>query len=71
MPMFFLVPGKTYLSLDWHSKAKDLFYLEKEAEKVDTDESLQSKLTQRKQVKLDDCLERYTSKEKLGENDAW
>jgi hypothetical protein len=29
-PSFF--PGKNYISLDWHPKAKELFYSEKAAE---------------------------------------
>ncbi len=31
------VTGKKYLSLDWHPRAKEMFYDEKEAERFDTD----------------------------------
>ena len=64
-------PGRSYLSLDWHSKAKELFYNEKAADDFAQDNSLDAKPTQKKQVRLEECLELYTSKEKLGENDAW
>ena len=59
------------MSLDWHSKAKELFYNEKAADDFAQDNSFDAKPTQKKQVRLEECLELYTSKEKLGENDAW
>lgn len=64
--------SKTYLSLDWHSKAKELFYNEKMAEECTQDSSFDSKpMVKKQQVLLEDCLDVYTTKEKLGENDAW
>jgi len=65
--------GKHYLSLDWHPKAKELFYNEKAAEEVAQDESfLQKAASPKKQVvSLSECLELYTTKEKLGENNTW
>jgi hypothetical protein len=49
-----------------------LFYNEKRAEDMSRDESTQIKASPKKMsVKLVDCLELYTSKEKLSENDAW
>jgi hypothetical protein len=73
IPFFlYFFSGKNYISLDWHPKAKELFYNEKAAEDFAQDESYHSKVSQKKQsVRLDECLELYTSKEKLGENDAW
>ena len=66
------ISGKNYISLDWHPKAKELFYNEKSAEDFAQDESFHQKAMAKKQtVRLDECLELYTSKEKLGENDAW
>ncbi len=62
---------RMFVSLDWHSKAKELFYNEKAAEEFSQDVSSEAKTPQRKQVRLDECLELYTTKEKLGENDAW
>jgi len=65
--------GKHYLSLDWHPKAKELFYSEKAAEEIAQDESyLQKAASPKKQVvSLSECLELYTTKEKLGENNTW
>ena len=65
--------GKNYLSLDWHSRAKQLFYNEKAAEDIAQDKSFHDKSPAKKQqsVSLSECLELYTSKEQLGEDDAW
>jgi len=64
--------GKHYLSLDWHPKAKELFYNHKAAEDVAQDESYRAKLVQKNQsISLSDCLELYTTKEKLGEKNTW
>ena len=56
-------------------KAKELFYVEKSAEEFSQDNSsLDSKLgaaAAKKAIRLEECLELYTSKEKLGEDDAW
>ena len=62
----------SYVALDWHPKAKELFYNEKAAEEFAQDESYHAKPNQKKQVvQLEECLELYTTKEKLGEDDAW
>ncbi len=67
--------GKMYLSLDWHSRAKELFYDEKEAERFVSEGVATAagnlEKQQKKVVRLEECLELYTTKEKLGENDAW
>merc|ERR1712226_521232 len=67
------ITNKNYLSLDWHSKAKQLFYNEKAAEEIAQDKSFHDKSPAKKQqsVSLEECLELYTTKEKLGEDDAW
>ena len=62
---------KSFVSLDWSARAKDLFYNEKAAEEFAQDQSFEVKSAQKKQVRLEECLELYTNKEKLGENDAW
>ena len=69
----FLFLDKNYLSLDWHSKAKQLFYNEKAAEEIAQDKSFHDKSPAKKQqsVSLSECLELYTTKEQLGEDDAW
>jgi hypothetical protein len=69
--LLFCFSGKNYLSLDWHPKAKELFYNEKAAEDFVQDQSLEAKPVQKRQVRLEECLELYTTNEKLGENDAW
>ena len=62
----------SYVALDWHPKAKELFYNEKAAEEFAQNESYHMKPSQKKQVvQLEECLELYTTKEKLGEDDAW
>ena len=59
--------------MDWHSKAKQLFYNEKAAEEIAQDKSFHDKSPAKKQqsVSLSECLELYTTKEQLGEDDAW
>ena len=68
--MFF--SAMTSIALYWHPKAKELFYNEKAAEEFAQNESYHMKPSQKKQVvQLEECLELYTTKEKLGEDDAW
>ena len=62
---------KSFISLDWSARAKELFYNEKSAEEMTQDQSFEVKSAQKKQVRLEECLELYTTKEKLGEEDAW
>jgi len=63
---------KLYLGLDWHPRAKELFYNEKSAEDVSQDESFHATEAPKKQtVNLAECLQLYTSQEKLGMDDAW
>jgi len=65
-------PARPYAAVDWHPKAKELFYDEKKAEDVDQDDSVRQRPVQRKQVvQLSECLELFTTKEKLGEHDPW
>jgi len=66
------IKSMSYVALDWHPKAKELFYNEKAAEEFAQNESYHMKPSQKKQVvQLEECLELYTTKEKLGEDDAW
>ena len=56
----------SYVALDWHPKAKELFYNEKAAEEFAQNESYHMKPSQKKQVvQLEECLELYTTKEKF------
>ena len=72
---FSLFAGKNYLSLDWHPRAKELFYNEKAAEEVCQDESFLQKnstpANKQQSVSLNECLELYTTTEKLKEDNAW
>ncbi len=62
----------SYLALDWNPKAKELFYNEKAAEDVAQSDSFHARPSQKKQVvQLDECLELFTTQEKLGAEDAW
>ena len=64
--------GRSYLAMDWHTRAKELFYDDKAAEELDVDDSVNLKPLQKKQViQLTDCLDLFTTKEKLGEQDPW
>jgi len=66
------IKSMSYVALDWHPKAKELFYNEKAAEEFTQNDSYHMKPSQKKQVvQLEECLELYTTKEKLGEDDAW
>lgn len=57
--------------MDWSPKAIELFFNDKEAERFAQDDSVNPKSSQKKQFRLEECLELYTTREKLGENDAW
>ncbi|XP_067138793.1 ubiquitin carboxyl-terminal hydrolase 15-like isoform X2 [Centruroides vittatus] len=64
--------NKTYIAVDWHPKAKEKFYDEKEAKEHDIHESLNVRWSQKKQViQLSECLELFTTTEKLGAEDPW
>jgi ubiquitin carboxyl-terminal hydrolase 4/11/15 len=64
--------NRSYVAIDWHPRAKVLFYDEKAAEDLEVDESVNQRPVQRKQViQLNECLELFTTTEKLGEQDPW
>ncbi|CAH3164466.1 unnamed protein product [Porites evermanni] len=64
--------GRCFLALDWDSKVKDKYYDEKLAEETEEHESVNRKPAQKKNcVGLNDCIELFLSKEKLGANDPW
>ena len=63
---------RTYIAIEWHPRAKELFYDEKAAELIETHESVNIRPMQKKQViQLSECLELFTTTEKLGEQDPW
>ena len=56
--------------MDWHPKAKSLFYDEKVATAFETDDSCQSRPS-KKTIQLSECMKLYTSEEKLNADNAW
>jgi len=64
--------SKHYVGLDFHPRAKELFFKETLATQVNQDESLTSTEAPKKQVvQLEECIDLYTSQEKLSEEDKW
>jgi len=64
--------GRCYLAIDWDSKVKDEYYDHGLAEESDEHESVKKKPSQKKScVGLDDCIDLFLSREKLGANDPW
>lgn len=68
--MWFLA-DRCYLAVDWFAKAKEKFYNENEAEAYNAHESMRNKPQKKQVIQLGDCLELFTTTEKLGENDPW
>ena len=63
---------RTYIAIEWHPRAKEQFYDEKAAELIETHDSVNIRPMQKKQViQLNECLELFTTTEKLGEQDPW
>ncbi|XP_060587282.1 ubiquitin carboxyl-terminal hydrolase 4-like [Ruditapes philippinarum] len=60
-----------YISVDWSNLAKEHFYCDSEAESFEMHDTMESKPQKKVVIQLNDCLELFTSKEKLGENDPW
>ena len=59
--------AKKYVGLEWHPKAKELFYQEKVAEEMVKDDSMDSTEPPKKQrVDLKECLKLYTSQVSFG-----
>ena len=64
--------SRTYIAIEWHPRAKEQFYDEKAAELIETHDSVNIRPMQKKQViQLSECLELFTTTEKLGEQDPW
>ncbi|KAK2167839.1 hypothetical protein LSH36_23g05071 [Paralvinella palmiformis] len=62
--------GKTYLAADWHPQAKQQFYLEDEAKKLERHVSM-DRHAKKQVIQLTDCLNLFTKEERLGEQDPW
>eukprot|EP00794_Sanderia_malayensis_P007084 gene7084-7884_t len=63
--------SKTYLALDWETKAKKKYFNADAAEETEQHSSMQREALKRKSIQLQDCLELFLTKEKLGADDPW
>ena len=66
-----VIIGRHYLSVDWNGLAKEKFYNENEADTCAPHDSMRNKPAKKQVIQLSDCLELFTTTEKLGENDPW
>lgn len=63
--------GHAYIGSDWSSGSKKKYYNDKEADVREVDGSMDNRPAPRKGVGLGDCLDLFTTMEKLGEQDPW
>ncbi|XP_078727360.1 ubiquitin carboxyl-terminal hydrolase 15-like isoform X1 [Lampetra fluviatilis] len=63
--------NQPYIALDWDPELKRRYYDEKAAEDFERHESMQSQPTRKHSVRLRDCIELFTTKERLGVEDPW
>ncbi|XP_064488064.1 ubiquitin carboxyl-terminal hydrolase 15-like isoform X2 [Ornithodoros turicata] len=65
--------GRVYLAADWHSKARSRFFDGAKAEEVELHESVHQRAGHPKKscIQLRECLELFTTTEKLGADDPW
>ncbi|NP_001121498.1 ubiquitin carboxyl-terminal hydrolase 15 [Xenopus tropicalis] len=62
---------RSYLALDWDPKLKKKFFDENAAEDFEKHESVDFTPQKKAFMKLKDCIELFTTKEKLGAEDPW
>ncbi|XP_042073700.1 ubiquitin carboxyl-terminal hydrolase 15 isoform X2 [Haplochromis burtoni] len=62
---------RSYLSLDWEPEIKKKYFDETVVEDCDKHESMEYKPQKKAFFKLKDCIELFTTKEKLGAEDPW
>ncbi|XP_039616787.1 ubiquitin carboxyl-terminal hydrolase 15-like isoform X5 [Polypterus senegalus] len=62
---------RSYLALDWDPEVKKQYFNENAAEEFEKHESMEYKPQKKALVKLKDCIELFTTKEKLGVEDPW
>ncbi|XP_054911736.1 ubiquitin carboxyl-terminal hydrolase 15-like isoform X3 [Poeciliopsis prolifica] len=62
---------RSYLSLDWEPEIKKKYFDEAVVEDYDKHESMEYKPQKKAFFKLKDCIELFTTKEKLGAEDPW
>lgn len=70
--MILIFTAKSYITCEWDPAVKEVRYDAYAAEEVEEDASSQHKVNVKKQVlQLKECLEVFTSIERLGADDAW
>ncbi|CAH2277956.1 ubiquitin carboxyl-terminal hydrolase 15 isoform X2 [Pelobates cultripes] len=62
---------RSYLALDWDPKIKKKYFDENAAEDFEKHESVDFTPQKKAFMKLKDCIELFTTKEKLGAEDPW
>lgn len=62
---------RSFLALDWDPDLRKRYFDENAAEDFEKHESVEYKPPKRPFVKLKDCIELFTTKEKLGAEDPW
>ncbi|XP_015208775.2 ubiquitin carboxyl-terminal hydrolase 15 isoform X2 [Lepisosteus oculatus] len=62
---------RSYLSLDWEPEMKSKYFDECAAEDFEKHESMEYKPQKKAFFRLKDCIELFTTKEKLGAEDPW
>ncbi|KAJ8245506.1 hypothetical protein GJAV_G00271450 [Gymnothorax javanicus] len=62
---------RSYLSLDWEPEVKKKYFDESAVEDMEKHESMEYKPQKKAFFKLKDCIELFTTKEKLGAEDPW
>uniref|UniRef100_A0AAR2L6N2 Ubiquitin carboxyl-terminal hydrolase 15 n=1 Tax=Pygocentrus nattereri TaxID=42514 RepID=A0AAR2L6N2_PYGNA len=71
LPSLLIPFPQSYLSLDWEPEIKKKYFDESVAEDFDKHESMEYKPQKKAFFKLKDCIELFTTKEKLGAEDPW
>uniref|UniRef100_A0A452RCY6 Ubiquitin carboxyl-terminal hydrolase n=1 Tax=Ursus americanus TaxID=9643 RepID=A0A452RCY6_URSAM len=67
----FSILERSFLALDWDPDLKKRYFDENAAEDFEKHESVEYKPPKKPFVKLKDCIELFTTKEKLGAEDPW
>ncbi|KAJ8382764.1 hypothetical protein SKAU_G00035420 [Synaphobranchus kaupii] len=62
---------RSYISLDWEPDVKKKYFDEHSAEDYEKHESMQHKSQTKAFFQLKDCIQLFTTKEKLGAEDPW
>jgi ubiquitin carboxyl-terminal hydrolase 4/11/15 len=60
--------GQSFIAAKWMPRDRDRFFYDRSLEDIKDDQSTKSNL---QTLKLKDCIELYTTQEKLGADDAW